>query len=277
MANKGRRGGRGRRGRGKKPKPKKPEPREENLTRHGMVCLPGTKLDLEQVVDAYRERYPLADGLILEGEAGAALGTLGPDRVMLTHVGAPIPWADLEGPCETAWHYWERATQVVKQHQSHVVCAVLGQEADGAIERTLRLTRLVAAVVAGSKATAVYWTEAPIVLPREAFLEATHTLSREEVPLEMWVDFRPMIDEERTSVFTAGMDALGLLEIEIRDAASPMNEVLDLVYEIAHYLVAHGMVIGDGDTVEFSASKLRVSYVDSAWKRPGPVLLLEAL
>ncbi|MGE0712044.1 MAG: DUF4261 domain-containing protein [Planctomycetota bacterium] len=252
----------------------------EETPRMAMLCLPteGGGLDLDAIAAAYRERYPDAEPLALEGAEGAALGTLGEDRVVLTHVGAAIPWTDLEGPCSTAW-YWEEAAEVVRAHRGHLICALLAGAPDGEVERTLRLTRLVAAAVAAGEASAVFWCEAPLVQARDAFLEMTEHLSREEFPLELWVELRPLVDPDtgNSSVLTSGMSALGLMELEVRESKkTDSTEVLDIVYGIARHLIDSGMVIGDGDTLDFGDVKIRARYDASAWPgREGPVLVLE--
>ncbi|HBP19569.1 MAG TPA: hypothetical protein DEA08_17490 [Planctomycetes bacterium] len=262
--------------------------------RLAMVCLPAPEeLDSDAIVAAYARRFPGDEPFELTGDGEATLkelgirdegaqavaGKLGADTVLLHRIDAPIPWEDLEGPCEVAFD-WDEAEPVLRAHEAHVVCVLIGG-VDAEIERTLRLTRLVGAVAAGTQATAVYWGEAPLVKSRAAFLEQSAQLSRAEPPIELWVGFQPSVEKvkgrERFSVFTFGMAPLGLMEIEVHGAERTERvEVIDLVAGIARYLIDKGMVISDGDTVGISPQfKILARYVDSAWDREGPVLLLE--
>jgi hypothetical protein len=188
---------------------------------------------------------------------------------------APLPWSDLEGPCETAW-YWPEATETLKTHGAHWIVSLTGNPGT-AIERNLRLTRLVAAAAEASGALGIYWGSAPLVQPRAAFVETAKEAGADNLPLELWVEQRLFSNGEGTlCVYTAGMSELGVMEIEVRDTALEATEVMELVYGISQYLVLNGNVINDGDTVGQSAEqKIKARHVNSDWERPGKVLLLQ--
>ncbi len=189
---------------------------------------------------------------------------------------APLPWEDLQEPCETAW-YWPEAEATLKDHGAHWVVSLTGSPGD-AIDRNLRLTRLVAAAAEASKALGIYWGGAPLVQPREAFVETAKEAGRDNLPLELWVEQRLFSNGEGTlCVFTAGMTEFGVMEIEVRDTTLEASDVMELVYGISLSLVLNGSVINDGDVVgQVAEQDIKARHVDSAWERPGKVLLLEA-
>jgi hypothetical protein len=95
--------------------------------------------------------------------------------------------------------------------------------------------------------------------------------------LHIWVDFRVGKDGERTSSgFTAGMAALGLMELETQHCPEPPGELKDRLLGLAGYLLENGPVIRDGDTVgEDANEKIRVVYAPSSFGHEGRVMRLE--
>ena len=59
-----------------------------------------------------------------EGDGTLSL-QLGESFVVMARMPAPIPWTELEGPCETGI-LWRNATDEVKQHQIHWIVTVNG-------------------------------------------------------------------------------------------------------------------------------------------------------
>ena len=67
---------------------------------------------------------------------------------------------------------------------------------------------------------------------------------------------------------TQGMKALGFMEIEIERRTSDPMETVSEIFNFAHYLLDHGAVLKDGDTIGMSAeSKIGVRHVSSSWDK----------
>jgi uncharacterized protein DUF4261 len=188
---------------------------------------------------------------------------------------APFPWTDLEGPCETAW-WWPDASETLRDHQAHLVLSLMENPGDP-IDQALRMTRLTAVVLEASGALAVYWPEAPLVQSRAAFLQDSALADRDALPVHLWVDLRVFSTEPGTvSVFTAGLAALGAMEIEVRRTSVPPEEALGMVGGLVSYLADRGPVIKDGDTVGGSAEeRITARHLPSEWERDGDVLVVE--
>ena len=241
-----------------------------------MICLSAPALPTVEALGSALEALgegPSVENAKLEDEVLSF--DFGGATAFVSLMPGPIPWEDLEGPCATAWH-WEEAESVLREHKAHLIVVLTGNAGD-AIEQHLRLTRLVAAAAEASEALGVYWGGAPLVQPREAFFEVAQEAGRDNLPLELWVEQRLFSSAPETvSVFTAGMDKLGAMEVEVREAHGDPSEVMALVYGIAQYLVLNGNVIQDGDTVGGSEEeRVTARHVDSEWERAGKVLLLE--
>ena len=44
----------------------------------------------------------------------------GAEKLIVSAVGEPIPWTDLEGPCKSAW-YWPEAARALRGHAAHLL------------------------------------------------------------------------------------------------------------------------------------------------------------
>lgn len=183
--------------------------------------------------------------------------------VTLSLMRAPIPWRDLEGPARAAWH-WPEAVERLKSHQAHVIVAVLAPEKDR-ISTMLLLTRVVAAVAATADASGVYWGEGPVVNAPDDFVEEAQRTSSERLPLYLWLAFQLMRNPDGTfTLRTSGLRSFGLMELELVASRSKPAELVDRAFHFAHYLLDHGPVLKDGDTIGLSAQeRLRVRLLPS--------------
>ena len=116
-----------------------------------------------------------------------------------------------------------------------------------------------------------------MVHSRETFVADSKGASREELPVHLWVEQRMFSTREGTvSVFTSGLATFGTMEIEIRESTDQPSDLLELVFGLSGYLIQHGPVIEDGDTVGGTPEeKIVARHLPSEWEREGPVLVLE--
>jgi hypothetical protein len=179
-------------------------------------------------------------------------------RAVIAVAAHPIPWEELEGPCQAAW-WWPEAEQKLRKHKAHLLITLTGDE--DLVTRTMRLTRLVAAVAASSRgAIGVYWGAGTLVHSPEAFIEDAAQMTREELPLNLWVDFRPQRNGDGTlGIFTTGMTALGQMELEVAASRGDPERVMARVVELAYQLVDQGVHPADGERVGEVAVRHRAS------------------
>lgn len=187
---------------------------------------------------------------------------------------APIPWADLEGPCACAW-YWPKAVEAMKGHSAHLIVSLHGGRRTP-IDRCLLLTALTAAVTAVAKAAGVYWGAGTVVQSPRAFLEVSGQMSQDFLPLRLWIDFRLIKERPGVfSLFTKGLGAFGHMELEVPKSRQRPEAIFDLAFNAAHYLLDRGPVLKDGDTFGTSPEqKIKVRHVPSRWGHSGKILSL---
>ncbi len=215
-----------------------------------MVIVPSEDVSPgEAIVKAYRQRRSAAEAIgevsleqdILIFDAGGVQATV-------AKMGVPIPWSDLEGPCQTSW-WWKTACQDLEAHPNHFVIAVLGG-AEDPLDTVLQLTDLVAAVLETTPALGVYWGSGTLVTQKDLFLETAHDIGPGASPTMLWVDVRLVPKTDGTwTLFTTGMSQFGLMEFESDAAKGDGEELWNFVHDLAGYLLIEGPVIEDGHTV----------------------------
>ncbi|MDB5347582.1 MAG: hypothetical protein JWP89_5959 [Schlesneria sp.] len=211
----------------------------------------------------------------IDAKENIASFSIGSAMVFLAPMPAPIPWSDLEGPCATSL-LWKNAAQEVKRHQQHLLVTIFG-ELDP-IEYSTLLTQVTAAVLAASPSSiGVYWGGATLVIPKPIFIDFAMEVLAEGPPLHIWVDFRVGSESDQTSSgFTAGMTALGHMELEAKNTPEAPGELRERLMGLAGYLLDKGPVIKNGDTIgEDANERIRVVYSKSAFGHDGQVMRLE--
>jgi hypothetical protein len=200
---------------------------------------------------------------------------VGEADVIMGLMPAPIPWSDLEGPCQTSW-IWPDAAQAMKSHTQHLIVTVNSETSP--IDRARLLTQVIAAIIgAGQGVVGVYWGDATLVISPPVFREFAVKVLPHGPPLHVWIDFRVGRGENGKSAgFTSGMKALGHMELETVNSPEPPGELRERLIGLAGYLLENGPVINDGDTVgEDANERIRVVYSNSNFGHPDRVMRLD--
>jgi len=200
---------------------------------------------------------------------------VGDNDVIIAFMRAPIPWSDLEGPCQTSW-LWKDAASVLRGHAGHLIVTVLSQ--DGPVEQSRLLTQVCASVLATcEQAPGVFWSNATLLVPSKVFQEFARDILPQGSPLYIWVDFRVgPAAKGKTGGFTTGMVALGHMEFETESSSEPPGELRERFFGLANYVLENGPVIKDGDTIgEDANERIRVVYAKSTFGHGGKVMRLE--
>ena len=238
---------------------------------------PDAELSGKAIRAAFHEQWPdLPKPVKGESKDGILAFDVGDVTAMIAVMPAPIPWSDLEGPCETSW-LWPDATDTLREHTDHLIVTVMGD--DDPIERAKILTRVCAAVLATcEEALGVYWGDAALVNSSKLFQAFTYEILGEGgLPLYLWIDFRVgPTDDGGTAGFTHGLAALGHREFETETSTDGIGELRERFFGLATYVLENGPVIKDGNTVGGDEhEKIRVELAPSAFGNPKRVLRLE--
>ena len=159
----------------------------------------------------------------------------------------PIAWSQLEGPCAVAW-YWPTAAETLRDHQHHLMVAQV-DEGRRTVGACLHFTSIVASVLDASRALGVLWGPAAKVHEPSAFVGVARQMSPENLPLDLWIDFRiEPTERDRLRLFTTGMSAFDYPELEVDRYAGSAEELFRHAYNIAHMQLEKATTIRDGDT-----------------------------
>ena len=167
----------------------------------------------------------------------------------VTLVDRPIPWSKLEGPCATAW-YWPEAEAVMRGHTHHLFVTLL-DERTKAIDRAARLTETLVALAAHSPAVGLVWGSTGAVHEPKDFTQLAAAATPDNLPLNLWIDFRVYEREEGDGfgLFTTGLEALGRREMEVPHYAGDPQQLIGATYNIAHYALEKDAVLADSEVI----------------------------
>lgn len=241
-----------------------------------MIMTTGTApISAEEVAAILASKWPDVPpaAAVEQSHDSLSLG-LGEGYAIIARVAAPIPSSELEGPCATSL-LWKNAAEEVRRHTHHWLVTLMGVEEP--IAQATLLTQVTAAATAACPdAIGVYWGNATLVIPKPIFIDFAEKILPQGPPLFIWVDFRVGKDSETSSAgFTQGMQALGHMELETQKAPEPPGELRERLMSLASYVIEHGPIIRDGDTIgEDAHEKIRVVFSPSAYGSEGKVMRL---
>lgn len=176
----------------------------------------------------------------------------GLENAFASFVPMPIPDGEAEDAADS--FLWPDGSRFAV-HQSHVILGSAGEHKNK-VKAVLALTKLAAAMLDACDGIAVYWGSGSITVPRDQFVDFAEDADADDLPLFLWCRFQvTQSDEGRVGLYTLGLRQFGLMEIEVDESSKDPKELLEFVFNVAHYLVQNGPVIKDGDTVGGSAEE----------------------
>jgi hypothetical protein len=174
--------------------------------------------------------------------------TIGDLTAAVTLVPRSIPASQLEGPAATAW-YWPDAAEALRGHQAHLLVTLI-DEGGSAVKKAEALTRLTAAIAAVSPGVGIFWGPGRLVHAPDAFIDQALQMRNDNLPLFLWIDFRiEQFGERSYRLYTTGLESLGQNELEVSRYEGAPQALVDLAYNVAHYLIDQRKVVNDGDTI----------------------------
>lgn len=204
--------------------------------------------DVDAALRWVRTRFPDSP-LIgpLMGEDNTYTAAIPGGQFGLTHVPAALPKGDLEWLVDRAWH-WNSAAATVERHIAHEICFAASSDLD-AIELGLLHSRIIAGLAATGGASAVYVGSASLVRDDVAYIDDLDNSSHDNLPLLSWVGFNPVNVDGWCAAFTTGLGDFGLLEVEMQSRRREWPDLFEFLANLAHYQLASGIQVGDGETV----------------------------
>lgn len=225
--------------------------------------------NMAEVARVLRVRYPeLAtevtdDGSAQQIRANSPLIRCGNELVAVMSMPTPIPQdAGLWARAATTW---PESKAVAARHRGHLIISMLGKS-----EQPLVAARVTTAVIGALIATmpeccGVVWA-GRVARPADLWLE----MSRDsfapypDYPFRLWVDILPFRSGAKIGAVTMGLSAFVGREIEFVTGKLTLSALFDKVAGLSVYLIEHGSVVKDGDTIGASASeRIQVRHTNS--------------
>jgi hypothetical protein len=224
--------------------------------------------------------------------SAAGSGPALPGEAMLVTIeGKPYTVISVEQPLpRDAWHsaveldrVWPEASEAMAQQRAHLIVASLTAPAShgDAMEMAAAISMITAAIVSLSDALAVIWSNGDVISEARTFQMQALGLANRQLPIDRWIGFTwldgPPTDKgERTlACLTTGLRPFVGRELEFLPAPLPPVTIAQRLIGTCQYLIANGLVLGDGETLGISQSeRIRVRHAAQG-QRPGvPVLKL---
>lgn len=235
-------------------------------------------LDLATIVDVLRKRHPGIEIDLPPTASGATAPVIrcADQNIVLMVMSMPVPRESWDLPGRRALATWPAALDVLGAHATHVVVSTVGRAETPA--QQLQAARAVTAVTGGLIATipaaAVLWdglvahsAERWEQLSREAFA------GYPRIPFALWVSIHPFRDGHIIGAITFGLTPFGGREIEFEGAGADPNEIVTKVAGLIVYVLEHGAVLRDGDTLGAGESdRIRIHHLVSRRVQGLPVL-----
>jgi hypothetical protein len=160
----------------------------------------------------------------------------------------PMPPGEIQRAAAAAW-YWPTAAEKLARCGAQILVGVVPDAGDR-VESALRLTKLAAAVADAAHAEAVSWAAAGLVHAPDALAAYARQMSRQDLPLYLWIDFHLHAEADGScSLYTTGLAAFQSPEIEVYGSRREPQSLVARVYDIVHYLLLKGTVLHEGDTI----------------------------
>jgi hypothetical protein len=214
-------------------------------------------LDMEAVAQAIRRRHPEVPVDMIGAEAKGPEGKESPlircagELVAVMNIAAPAPVGDSDS--DHLWNRaaatWPKASEARNRHRAHIVVATVGEVSP------LQQARIVTAVIGGlldvvPQCCAVLWSEA-VVRPAADWKKESRTAFAPypDYPILLWIGLLPLRTATGGDVITLGLSFFIGREIEYEVGSVALHDVLTNVAGLSAYLIEHGDVIKDGDTI----------------------------
>jgi hypothetical protein len=221
-----------------------------------------TTFNHDKIVASLRQRHPEHDWAMppeRQGEHGCSALFMSGQIVGIMSIPTRGPddgWREVAKASSS----WPEALKVCEQHQAIALIVATGQPGD--LMTPARIATAVAgALVASHPGAALggHWKNAYVLNKAEAWDRlAQHAFEpAPDIPASLWVS-RFLIRQAPSGgsvVLTRGLDKFIDREVEVIGSSDQTAAMMKRAKSLTQYLLQHGMVVNDGDTVDLSETE----------------------
>ncbi|MBP0902939.1 DUF4261 domain-containing protein [Mariniflexile gromovii] len=224
----------------------------------GMVLLEDpNSFDLKGTVNELKAKWKLK---VNDNDADdkAAVLVIGEYNVAIANIPATIPEGEVERTAEYNY-FWENGIEETSKHRGHIVLSIMNA-GKNPVQENLLYSKIASAVMNNSKAIGIYIGGRILVLKKDFYQANVEMMSEEDLPLYNWIYFGLRKENGKQSVYTYGLADFGKMEMEIVESGNSIEELNEMMFNLAHYVIAYNVTLKDGETIGISAEqKLKIS------------------
>lgn len=168
----------------------------------------------------------------------------------------------LASAARRAW-YWPEASDAIAGAQAALRVRATA-EAPDPVAGALALTEAVAPFAQSSGAVAVLWEPTGLLHDPVVLADQAADATREDLPLYAWIAFEGTKGDDGTlGMRTRGLRDLGGMEVEVEGSKKTGEHVLEVVTDLALFVLTSPTLPDDGETIEVTAGPIRVRRMPS--------------
>jgi len=187
------------------------------------------------------------------GDENAATLTINGELVAIGSMLVPIPMGDIEGAAKYAYN-WENALEEVKEHKAHLIVSIM-QGSDDVIKRYRIFTSVICSLLRTNNAIGVYKGNQTLLISKDDYLASARRMSDQLYPLNLWIYFGFVHDNDKNSGYTYGLKEFNKRELEIVGSARKPEEIMEFLFNMTHYVLDFNVEFQDGQTCGVSESE----------------------
>jgi hypothetical protein len=174
--------------------------------------------------------------------------------------------ARVEKLARAAW-YWPEAASELARHGAQVevaLCCEIGTP----IDRALAVTKAAASIATHPGAIAVLWDATDLVHDAAQWISQSDDATRDDLPLFLWLAFEGRESDTGRTLGTRGVSCFGEMEVEVPETRRDGEEVLEIVCDVALYVLTSPVPPEDGEPIDVTNGRVRVR-VEPSLKNDG--------
>ncbi len=226
------------------------------------VLLDSAEADLNEIARNLREDWgiDIPDGSVDTG-AGTLVATVDGWTVFIGLMPSPVPNGEA-AECAHTNLFWADAVPVAEAHKAHLIVGVLGGGASALDTASLHV-KLCAACLEQPAATGIY-TLGTVLEPGFYVDVAKEAAETGGIPLDDIVFFSVYTNDGGKTYcgYTYGLSRFGKMDMEVLNSAQGAQAVLDMLYDIAAYVLEYDALLLPGQTIGYTAEQ-KLSIIES--------------
>jgi len=176
------------------------------------------------------------------------------EMIVLGTIDRPIPKEEIEGAAAYAYN-WPAALDDLQNHTSHVLVTMMSGNTD-IIERCKIFTKVLHSILATSNCIGIYQGTQTLLIPKLQFIERAEVLKdNNEIPVNLWVYIGLRSTEKGNNAYTYGLNNFGKSEMEFINASLELDDLYELLYNTASYVLNSNITFKSGETLGYTAEQ----------------------